>query len=154
MKTQNLLLAVLAAFLVPSLASAKPNSGKGKPDADAIVQRLDQDGDSAISKAEAEAAPRGRLAKAFDRIDTNADGYIVANELRAVGKKAKDKASKLRDADTDGSGGLSFDEAEAAGMQRLLDHFDQVDADGDGEVTPKELRAAMPKGRKGPQASE
>ena len=41
----------------------------------------DKDGDGKISRAEAVALPR--IAKQFDEIDTNKDGFITTEELKA-----------------------------------------------------------------------
>ncbi len=49
-------------------------------------EKVDTDGDGAVSRAEAEAnAPR--LAKKFDKIDSNSDGKITPEELKAARKK-------------------------------------------------------------------
>jgi Ca2+-binding EF-hand superfamily protein len=50
---------------------------------------------------------------------------------------------RFRAADKDGDGALTKEEAKAAGLNRLVDHFDQVDANHDGKVTIDELRDAL-----------
>jgi len=45
-------------------------------------KKLDTDGDGRISRAEAAASPK--LAEHFDRIDTNKDGYLSAEDLQAA----------------------------------------------------------------------
>ena len=46
------------------------------------LMKLDTDKDGRISKAEAQAAPR--LAERFDAIDTNHDGFLTPDELKAA----------------------------------------------------------------------
>ncbi len=55
-------------------------------------KRLDKDGDQRISREEAHAAPR--LEKNFDAIDTNKDGFLDKQELKAAHEHHKaNKAS-------------------------------------------------------------
>jgi len=120
---------------------------------DAYFKKLDKDGDGAISREEA--AADKRLAKNFDGIDANHDGKIQKSELqahqeamrKAMRQKRADYAAKLKAADTDGDGAISKAEAQAAGLDRLVKHFDQIDANHDGKLTQEELRAGMHKGR-------
>jgi Ca2+-binding EF-hand superfamily protein len=52
----------------------------------AMFKKLDTDGDGRISRAEAQAgAPR--LAEHFDEIDTNKDGFISMDEMKAAQAK-------------------------------------------------------------------
>lgn len=128
-------------------------------------RQADKDGDGTLSKAEVEAG-MPRLAKDFDAIDTSRDGRITQEELRAYGLKhhaqMKErggkgghhdrKASKVRfaehfkQADANGDGALSKDEAEKS-MPRLAQHFDEIDANHDGKITQEEIRASMEKHR-------
>jgi len=50
---------------------------------------------------------------------------------------------KFRNADKDGDGALTKTEAETAGMGRVVEHFDKLDADRDGKVTRNEIRALV-----------
>ena len=49
------------------------------------LKAADKDGDGKISRAEAAAMPR--LAKHFDEIDTNKDGFITKEEMKAHREK-------------------------------------------------------------------
>ena len=49
------------------------------------MKAADKDGDGKISRAEAAAMPR--LAKHFDEIDTNKDGFITKGEMKAHREK-------------------------------------------------------------------
>jgi Ca2+-binding EF-hand superfamily protein len=46
-------------------------------------------------------------------------------------------------ADKDGDGALSRQEAENAGMRRVVENFDRIDINHDGKVTRAELRALI-----------
>lgn len=49
------------------------------------IKAADKDGDGKLSRAEAAALPR--LAKHFDEIDTNKDGFITKEEMKAFHDK-------------------------------------------------------------------
>lgn len=100
------------------------------------MKHLDKDGDGLISHDEAQAAPR--LAKHFDEIDTNKNGFLSKDELVAARTRMKDAIFARIDTDADGR--ISRDEA--APFPRLARHFNHIDADKDGYLTKNELRAA------------
>lgn len=106
------LLATLLAAPVLALAEDEPAAPKGpagheqarqrckeNPDrcremmkrrAEEWFKKVDTDGDGSISRQEAEKnAPR--LAKNFDAVDTNHDGKITPDELRAARKAAEER---------------------------------------------------------------
>ena len=56
------------------------------------MKAADKDGDGKISRAEAIALPR--LAKHFDEIDTNKDGFLSKEELKASREKHAAQKSK------------------------------------------------------------
>ena len=90
--TVTLFTALLSASLGASLAFAEtplspPADGKGER-AHKMHDRLkaaDKDGDGKISRAEAVALPR--LAKHFDEIDTNKDGFLDKEEMKVWHQK-------------------------------------------------------------------
>ena len=137
MKNTAQLICLLAALLLPAITQAK--SGEGK-------KQFDANGDGMITKAEAETAGARRLLQHFEKIDANGDGNLTRDELKSFrGKtreKIKQRRANIRKADTDGNRALSYDEAAAAGMDKLVKHFDKVDTDGDGEITRNEMSAA------------
>lgn len=124
-----LTLLIVAALAAPSLAdeNGKPgkkgDKGKGQgPDWDALVKRLDKDGDAQLSKDEIAAGkaehekgqkgPKGKggegkggkqhapgpLVKHFDEIDTNKDGKISKDEFKAFTDAMKEKAKDKKKA--------------------------------------------------------
>ncbi|MBM3501191.1 MAG: hypothetical protein FJX74_21280, partial [Armatimonadetes bacterium] len=134
------------------------------------IMKADADGDGAVTKEELEQARRkmgGRfIDKLFERFDANQDGKLTKEELPAQ------FAEKLMQADADGDGAVTKEELQAAreklgprpGATVLFRHFDkdgdgrlaasevpqvaqerllQADADGDGGVTPEEIRDAI-----------
>lgn len=141
MKKTSTLLCLLAALLIPAIAQAKPEGeGKGK--------KFDINGDGLISKAEVDASGKKRLIENFDKIDTNGDGNLTREEMKArremAGKGGEGKGKgkgKLKEADTNGDGALSLNEATDAGMDRLVENFGKIDADGNGQVTKEEMKA-------------
>lgn len=102
---------------------------------------------------------RGNPAAAFDRIDANHDGmlsrdeFAKARELRGERRMAMRGAPgvpgrmhrmggmmrghMLKMADLDKDGRVSLQEA----TTRALQHFDQADANRDGQITPDERRS-------------
>jgi Ca2+-binding EF-hand superfamily protein len=104
---------------------------------------------------------------AFDRFDTNKDGTISRDEFakaheqrrekrvegRNAGKNAQKQAWRMHRgmggmgsarmiamADTNKDGNITLAEAQALALQ----HFDKMDSNHDGQVTPEERRAARP----------
>jgi Ca2+-binding EF-hand superfamily protein len=112
----------------------------------------DKDGDGFISREEFDAMPRiGNLPEnkrppIFERLDKNADGKLDREELKW---KARPHGQgppppRLAELDTDQSGGVSFEEFKADGIfeklapERQARVFQRLDADGDGQITPKD----------------
>jgi Ca2+-binding EF-hand superfamily protein len=134
MKTITLL---AAAGLVGAVVAAQAApEGRGPHGGMERLRQADTNGDGMISREEAAALPR--ISKHFDEIDTNHDGQLTADEMRAFHQNLR--AAHLKKLDTDGDGRISRAEAQAA--PRLAEHFDQLDANKDGFLTPDELAAA------------
>ncbi len=71
---------------VAKLSSMIQNGRKGKPNPEMIFKFLDRDKDGKLSRAEAENAPKKKLAENFDLIDGNSDGFIDKEELMNLSK--------------------------------------------------------------------
>ena len=50
---------------------------------------------------------------------------------------------QFRAADKDGDGALTLQEAENAGLRRIVENFDRIDVNKDGKATRAELRALI-----------
>jgi hypothetical protein len=97
MKTMLTLLAAIGLAGAGAMAVAAPEAHAGM----ARLQAADTNGDGLISKAEAQAS-LPRLAKHFDRIDTNHDGQISPEELKAAHQNMKNAMFERMDANHDG----------------------------------------------------
>ncbi len=136
-------------------AKDRPMPGAGNADdmVAKIMENGDTDGDGQISKDEA----KGPLARNFDKADSNGDGFIDADELKAgLAKRAEERGPRkspgeriamlIERADTDGDGKLSLEEAKPRNDGKL---FERMDADGDGAVTKEEWDTAIAAHRNG-----
>ena len=88
MKTLILIFAAAVTISAANPAIAGDTEGKGDR-AHKVHERLkaaDKDGDGKISKAEADAS-LPRIAKHFGDIDSNKDGFVTKEELRAWHQK-------------------------------------------------------------------
>ncbi|MBL8517509.1 MAG: hypothetical protein JNM76_11150 [Betaproteobacteria bacterium] len=125
--------------------AAQAGEGKGDHGKHAMerLAEADKDGDGKLSKDEAAALPR--LAKRFDQIDANKDGFITKEEMKAA--RQKHDGDRLARVDTDRSGTIT--RAEAERMPKLKENFDKLDTNKDGVLSKDELKAAHE--RKKPQ---
>ena len=89
---------------------------------------------------------RARTDKFFDQMDTNRDGKVTREEMRAFHEKRKLEHQRKFDArfdaaDTNRDGALSPDEART--IKAIARHFAEIDANHDGKVTREEVKAWM-----------
>jgi Ca2+-binding EF-hand superfamily protein len=103
-----------------------------------ILEAFDANHDGTVTRAEMDAGLKADFAKA----DTNHDGRLDEDEVRAVNLARwtadSSTASPLVDWNHDGF----VDFKEFAATAHSL--FDQMDADGDGKLSPQELRPRRP----------
>lgn len=139
------LLTLFTAIVCTTAAQAAASSANSRAGQFESWFRADSDGDGRLSREEAQRLPR--LARRFDRIDRNADGFITGPEVRAWrastrvvrptgARKGADEV--LRIADLDGNGVLSRAEF-AQRLPRFAGRFDRIDADADGLLARAEL---------------
>jgi hypothetical protein len=118
----------------------EPPEDKGKPfhPPIEILERYDADHDGTITRAEMEAG----LKADFDAADTNHDGRLDADETRAVNEQrwSENASTTSTVVDWNQDGFVEFHEF--AGTARSL--FAELDADGDGKLTPKEIAPHRP----------
>ena len=154
MNTQSLLLFVLSAAILPLIIQAKPDGAqrdggnpRQPPSIEQVIARLDADASGGISVDEAE----GPLEGHFDQIDADGNGEITGAELKASRAKRFERGIEMRErikaADGDGNGAISNKEANEAGLDKLIENFDKIDSDGDGEITKQELKNLIKKHR-------
>lgn len=139
------------ALLVGALLTAWPLTGWAQPTS-AWLKRLDTNGDAAVDLEEARHA-RGRL---FDRLDADGDGALSEGEITAARKPrradaaattaARPKSRLLARADADKDGKLSRDEYLALASETLA----RRDRNGDGRVTADELPPPRPRAPRQP----
>ena len=138
-----LIVTILGMALVAVVGARAGEAGSSRL-MERLLQKMDTDGDGALSAAEGEAAAE----KMLDRLDTNGDGILTKDEFTArkgSGRLSTAQQQKLDDRrakrfaamDKDGDGQVSAAEFFAAAQQR----FTAADANGDGRVTKDELSA-------------
>jgi len=120
--------------------------------AQARFAQSDRNHDGRISLAEFQDASERRLAERFHRLDANNDGQLTQDELRQAHQLRREKMVERRQARVgrlqqlralDTNKDQALDRAEIGNrMPRLLEHFDQIDANHDGRITRDEMRAA------------
>ncbi|KQU98680.1 signal transduction protein [Mesorhizobium sp. Root695] len=130
---RSALIAALLIGLAP-LCAAQAQDMPGQR----ILQRIDTNGDGAISKDEMTAA-RERL---FRKLDRNGDGVVDKREIESARQAIKDRAevaqarvgNRWRRLDKNGDGKVS--EQEFAGSMPL---FELADRNGDGKLSADEI---------------
>ena len=165
MQGKKLTLNVLAAatlVVMMGVAHAHPASGGPRSSA-AIVDRLDTDGDGAISLTEFTDAAATRAEMRFSRVDQNADGEVTRDEIgpnqreipedfdrdafracvaEQLGVELPDRPdadARFEEADLDGNGAIDLNEAVSNATSRAMDRFAELDADGDGLLVSDEI---------------
>ena len=154
MNAKSLLLLVLSAAILPLLIQAKPNgaqrdgnNARQPPSIEQVFARLDANASGGISEDEV----KGPLVRHFDQIDTDGNGEITGAELKASRAKRFERGIEMRErikaADADGNGTISNKEANEAGLDKLIEYFEKIDSDSDGEITKQELKNLIKKHR-------
>ena len=130
--------------MLPCAAVAEEQSVVTRQERDAKIDQafnaLDTDKSGTLSRKEIEQnAPA--LLDSFERMDTNHDGVISRKEFKReileVARKQLQFRENLARADKDKNGMLSREEAKA--LPNISAHFDEIDANHDGELTLKEI---------------
>jgi len=97
------------------------------------MERLDTDGDGAVSVAELKARHQEFVARA----DANRDGVITREEMQALRAKRRAARQARRFPDANGDGVVDQAEYQSAAAER----FAKLDKDGDGALTEDEAKA-------------
>lgn len=96
-----------------------------------LIKDADTDKDGKVSPEELKKAKPGMPEEAFKRMDTNGDGYITTDDRPAAPQRGE-YAQRMREADKDGDGKVSFEEAQAAFPGMTREKFDERDRNKDG----------------------
>ena len=129
-----------------SLSAAPAALAQGGPgDRGVSFEELDADGDGVLTEAEMQAHRAAR----FAAMDTDGNGSLSATELTAAAEQRKSKRADrmIERVDADGDGEVSRKELASLGQRKGGRGFEQLDADGDGTVTKAEFEAAKEKRR-------
>lgn len=131
---------VAIAIMLPCVAlAADPSHTKSpvNPKFEQLFNNVDTDRDGKISRKEAQQnAPA--LAASFEGIDTSQDGYLSKKEIVAAQQKVREGFSRrLHDADINQDNKLSRKEAQA--IPNVSAHFDEIDANHDGQLIMREI---------------
>jgi Ca2+-binding EF-hand superfamily protein len=121
-----------------SEANAAPVAGERghRHDKGEFLKRLDANSDGKVELSEVPERMRDKLAAA----DTNHDGVLSAEELKAHAQAARQERFARMDKNQDGA--LSADEV----GEKRWSHLQAADADHDGKVTQAELKQAFENG--------
>lgn len=141
---------------VISAADRKNTGTPGAPSQKAI-ERADANGDGLWSYEELKTVAKQLQTRAFRSADRDGDDLLNADELQALRRMAKgqsnrppakteqaqtklDAVNKILQSDTDGDGGVTFDELVAAKPGYPRSTFDRNDRNNDGVITSADSR--------------
>jgi len=115
-------------------------------DIERLIQSLrqaDVDGNGEVTFDELKAVADWLTREAFDKLDANDDNVISKEDLPVRPRDPREwLAEKLREADVDRDGQVTFDELAAVIPDLAQERFDQLDRNDDGVLTPEDAPAA------------
>lgn len=138
-KKLGLGIAAMALSSVAITSAVYAHKGKG-PRAEMMFERMDANGDQAVTMDEAQAYATAR----FTSMDSNGDGVVDRAE-RQQARQGR-RAERFARLDTNGDGMVSKAEMTAQRGQRAERRFTKMDQNADGLISPEE--AAQAKGHR------
>ncbi|GFE48339.1 hypothetical protein So717_00920 [Roseobacter cerasinus] len=127
----------VGAVIANAQNSADP---KPRPAAEAKVTKADmRDDRDGKDKRSRGGGMRGSemLRDVFDAADANSDGAVTADEIETY------RNALVTEVDASGDGALSIEEFDTLyrsfTRSRMVDAFQRLDADGDGQIAPEEM---------------
>ncbi len=172
-----------AVLIAPAVALAQDAPGQTPPRRGGVFMDADADGDGKVTYEELKAVRPGMTPERFKMLDSNGDGALTAADrggrqgpagrLRGTGPRGSEGrgvpqgqgrpigprpdgrrgiVQRIEDADTDGDGKVSPDELKAARPGMTAERFKAMDTDGDGYLTPNDrpMGVGAPGGPMGP----
>ena len=146
---QTVVMAILVALAVSLPALAGPNGAAGNGQR---IQRLiaaDSNGDGRLTFEETKAAFPKATQERFNSLDRNGDGVLsmadrpgaaaAAGAAGATGANRGEMIQRLRAADTNNDGRITFDEAKAVFPKLTQERFGRLDRNGDGVLSMADL---------------
>jgi collagen type III alpha len=115
--------------------------GQGRPSPEELFRQLDKNNDQQLSLEEFKEGLRAFRQITERRGPGGPGGPAPSGD---AGPRSRELMEQFKAADADNDGKLSKEEA----PERLKQHFDKTDANGDGFVTPDELKTAVQSLRK------
>ncbi|MCP4643238.1 MAG: hypothetical protein GY851_22515 [bacterium] len=145
----------LAALMAMSFALAEAEEPRGGGGLAQQVKQADANGDGTVTFEEASAAFPGVSQAQFDSHDKNGDGVVSMADAGQAAKAPKadaprgggELAQRVKQADADGDGKVTFEEASAAFPGVTQAQFGAYDKNGDGIVS-------MADGAQGPKPAK
>lgn len=117
-----------------------------------ILRDADTDTNGEISQAEFSAALTKHTGDLFKRMDRNGDGVLTQADRGEEPGRGIDALRRLRSADTDGNGTVTFDEAKTAMPDMTQERFNAMDRNRDGVLSEADRPGAGGPGEFGLQA--
>lgn len=93
--------------------------------AERMLNHLDEDGDNLISLDEFKSPPSRMFSRMFNRMELGEDGITLDELQRRFEEQQEEHATRAE-----------------RKHQKMLDHFNEMDTDGNGSVTPDEIKLA------------
>ncbi len=142
----------------PPGQAAPPPGGPGGPPR---FMDADTDGDGKVSLEEATAKMPGMNAERFSHMDSDKDGFLTREDRRPGGPGGEggpggrgDRVMRFMQADKDGDGKVTFEEATAERPGFPRENFDRMDSNHDGVVTKEDAPPPPPGGPGGERRGE